>query len=75
MKVAMINLWNRLKREEPNANIIMQIHDQIIVECPEDRAENVSKILEEEMRVEKFFSFSVPLKVKISVGKNWAELD
>lgn len=75
MKVAMINIWNRLKKEEPNANIIMQIHDQIIVECPEDRAENVSKILEEEMRVEKFFGFSVPLKVKISVGKNWAELD
>lgn len=75
MKVAMINIWNRLEKEEPNSKIIMQIHDQIIVECPENRAEKVLKILEEEMKVEKFFGFSVSLKVKLSVGKNWAELD
>ncbi|MCS7213215.1 MAG: DNA polymerase I [Candidatus Calescibacterium sp.] len=75
MKVAMINIWNRLKREEPKAKIVMQIHDQIIVECPEDKADSVSKILQEEMRVESFFGFSVPLKVKVSIGRNWAEFE
>ncbi len=75
MKIAMIKVHSSLKKEIPQAKIIMQIHDEIIIECPEGSEETVSKILLENMKIEEEIGFSVPLKINIKVGRNWAELD
>jgi len=75
MKVAMIRVWKKLKERVPDAKIIMQVHDEIIVECREEKADEVQEILESEMKIEDVFGLTVPLKVKISKGKTWAELD
>lgn len=69
MKLAMIKVYNRLKSEEPDAKIVMQVHDELIVEAPDSSVENVKKILKEEM--ENVVSLNVPLIVDVTSGKNW----
>ena len=71
MKLAMIKVYNRLYTEEPDAKIVMQVHDELIVEAPDSRIENVNKILKEEM--ENVASINVPLTVDVTSGKNWLE--
>ncbi len=75
MKTAMIRIWKRLKKELKGAKIIIQVHDEIITETPEKEVNKVAKIIEEEMKkVGEDFSLSVPLEVKVSIGKKWSEL-
>ncbi len=71
MKLAMVNVQRRLKREGLSANIILQVHDELIVECPEEEAEFVCNILKDEM--ERAVDLSVPLTVDAHIGKNWME--
>ena len=71
MKLAMVNVHNRLKREQLRAKIILQVHDEIIIECPEEEAAAVSEILQYEM--ERVADLSVPLNVDAHIGKNWME--
>ncbi len=71
MKLAMIRVYERLRRDEPDAKLVMQVHDELIVEAPDDRVESVKKILREEM--EGAVSLSVPLTVDVTSGKNWLE--
>ncbi len=69
IKIAMIKVYNRLKTDKTNSRLIMQVHDELIVEAPVDKSEKVCKILKEEM--ENAVSFSVPLTVDVHVGKTW----
>ena len=69
IKIAMIRVEDRLKREIPEARLIMQVHDELIVEAPEDKAESASVILKEEM--EGAARLKVPLTVDVNVGKTW----
>ena len=71
MKLAMIKVYERLKKDEPEARLVMQVHDELIVEAPDGRVEAVKKILREEM--EGAVSLSVPLTVDVTSGKNWLE--
>ncbi len=71
MKLAMIRVYNRLAKEEPNAKIVMQVHDELVVEAPRERAESVGRILAEEMSG--VAELSVPLTVDVTCGKNWLE--
>ena len=71
MKLAMIKVYNRLRDEEPDARIVMQVHDELIVEAPDNKIDNVKKILKEEM--ESVASLNVPLTVDVTSGKNWLE--
>ena len=71
MKLAMIKVYERLWREEPEAKIVMQVHDELIVEAPEERIESVKAILREEM--ESAVNLNVPLTVDVTSGKNWLE--
>ena len=71
MKLAMIAVWRRLKREKLQARLVLQVHDELIVECPEGEAETVAKLLAEEM--EGVASLSVPLTAEAHWGKNWLE--
>ena len=71
IKLAMVRVWERLRREELQAKLLLQVHDELIVECPEAEAEKVKGILREEM--ENAVSLSVPLLVEVGIGHSWAE--
>ena len=71
MKIAMINVYNRLKKEKLEAKIVLQIHDELIIECKIEEKEEVKRILQEEM--ESATELRVPLKVDISEAENWYE--
>ena len=69
MKRAMIAVDRRLKDEAPTARLVMQVHDELIVEADERDAELISRILVEEMQGAA--SLSLPLLVEAGVGKTW----
>lgn len=69
MKLAMINVWKRLKAEKLDAKLILQVHDELIVECIEAEADKVAAVLKEEM--ENAITISVPLTVDVNYGKSW----
>ena len=71
MKIAMINVHSRLKAERLEARLILQVHDELIAECPENEAEKVMAVLTEEM--ERAASLSVPLIAEAHAGKSWHE--
>ncbi len=71
MKLAMVNVHRRLKAEQFSAKIILQVHDELIVECPEEEADFVCEILRQEM--ERVAELSVPLTVDAHIGRNWME--
>ncbi len=71
MKKAMINVYRALKSECPEARLVMQVHDELIVEAPREKAELVKEILKREM--ENTVSLSVPLTVDVTMGENWLE--
>ena len=69
MKIAMINVFNRLRKENLDAKIILQVHDELIVEAKKECQEQVETILKEEM--ESAMKLKIPLKVEISEANNW----
>ncbi len=69
IKIAMIKVYNRLKAEIPEARLIMQIHDELIVEAPEEMAEKAVEILKTEMQ--NSASLSVPLIADTGKGRTW----
>ena len=71
IKLAMIKVDERLKRDCKSAHLVMQVHDELIVECPDESVELVKQILKEEM--EGVMSLSIPLTVEVTAGKNWLE--
>ena len=71
MKLAMVRVFDRLRREAPEARLLLQVHDELIVECPEAMAEQTARLLTEEM--EGVMRLSVPLIAEARWGKNWLE--
>ena len=71
MKLAMIETHRRLHSSNLRAKLVLQVHDELIVECPEEEAEQVSEILRESMSG--IASLCVPLPVDVNTGKSWAE--
>ena len=71
IKLAMVNVYNRLKAEGLEAKLILQVHDELICECPEHEAERVAGLLSEEMSGAA--KLSVPLTVDAKIGHSWAE--
>lgn len=69
IKIAMIRVFERLKAEYPEAKLIMQVHDELIIEAPEKDAQNVAKLLKDTM--ENACKLSVPLTVEVACGKTW----
>jgi DNA polymerase-1 len=69
IKIAMVNVDNRIKAEGLSSRLILQVHDELIVEAPADEAMRVTMLLQEEM--EKAVSLSVPLIAEASVGETW----
>lgn len=71
IKLAMVNVYRKLKEEKLEARLILQVHDELIVECPANEAERVKQILEYEM--ENAVQLTVPLTVDAHIGQSWAE--
>ena len=71
IKLAMVRVWKRMKAELPEARLVLQIHDELIVECPEGQSEQAVAILQEEMT--DVAHLKVPLIADAHVGKNWLD--
>ena len=69
IKIAMIKVYNRLKAEIPSARLIMQIHDELIVEVPQSEADKAAEILREEMQ--NAATLRVPLIADTGKGRTW----
>lgn len=69
IKIAMIMVYKRLKEEYPQSKLIMQVHDELIIETPESDAEKISQLLTETM--EHACEMSVPFTVEANIGKTW----
>lgn len=69
IKIAMVNVAKALKREKLKTNIVLQVHDELMLEAPENEVERASEILKYEM--EHAVELSVPLTVEVHTGKNW----
>ncbi len=69
IKLAMIKVYDRLKNEFPKAKLIMQVHDELIIEAPEEQAQDVAALLKETM--ENACKMSVPFTVEVACGKTW----
>ena len=71
MKMAMIKVYNRLRNDGLDAKIVMQVHDELVLEVRDDLVPTVKALLKEEM--ENTVSLSIPLTVEVTSGKNWLE--
>ena len=71
IKIAMVKIADRLKREGLKAEMLLQVHDELNFNVPLDEVDRVKELVREEM--EGAFSLSVPLRVDIGVGANWLE--
>ena len=67
----MVHVAQRMEREGLQAKLILQVHDELIVECPEAEAETVRTLLTEEM--ERVAQLSVPLAAEAGIGRSWAD--
>lgn len=72
IKIAMIRVYKRLKKELPEARLILQVHDELIVEAPENLAAKAAVILQEEM--ENAVKLAVPLPCDAKTGKTWFDV-
>ena len=68
MKLAMINIYNRLNERNLKSKIILQVHDEILIEAEPEEKEELEEILKQEM--ENIIKLKVPLKIDIEEGKN-----
>ena len=69
IKLAMVHVWQRLREEKLQARLLLQVHDELIVEAPEAECDEVKRILKEEM--ENVVHYSVPLTTEVGTGKTW----
>ena len=67
----MIRVWKALKAEGLKAKLILQVHDELIVECPEEETEQVKEVLTREM--EDAVDYAVPMRADSAAGKSWGE--
>ena len=72
IKIAMINVYNRIKKEVLKSRLILQIHDELIIEAYDEELESIVQILKEEM--ENAVDIGVKLSAEVEVGDNWYEI-
>ena len=72
IKIAMVSVYHRLKEECPDAHMILQVHDELIIDAPKNQREKVAGILEECMC--NAVILNVPLVAEVNSGSNWFEL-
>ena len=67
----MIKVHSELSQKFPEVKLLLQVHDELIAECPENQAEEVANLIKTTM--ESVINLSVPLKVSVETGKRWGE--
>ncbi len=72
IKLAMIRVDNTLREKYPEATLLLQVHDELIVECPENIADDVAKLISNEMQ--QVASLKVPLLAEAKIGKSWFDV-
>jgi DNA polymerase-1 len=77
IKLAMLNIYRRLKQERRQSRMLLQIHDELVFEVPPEEFDDVATLVREEMTtpLEKALKLEVPLKVDLSVGPNWLDVE
>ena len=73
IKVAMIRIQNRIEESGLSTKMIMQVHDELVFEVPEEELQEAIPMIQNEM--ETVMDLSVPLKISIDSGRNWAEMN
>ena len=71
IKLAMIRVWKAMKEAGLEAKLVLQVHDELIVECPEGETEQVKELLTREM--EGVVDYAVPMRADSAAGKSWGE--
>ncbi len=71
IKIAMIRVYNRLREEGLRAKLILQVHDELLIEAPKEESERVAELLKQEMG--QAATLSVPMEVEVGVGTTWQE--
>ncbi len=69
IKLAMVKVYRKLKEQMPDVKLILQVHDELILEAPADQAEKAAMLLKDEM--ESAVKMAVPLTVDVHCGKSW----
>lgn len=69
MKIAMIHVWEELREKNLSSRLILQIHDELLIETKREEAEEVARLLEEEMK--KAAKLAVSLEADVHTGENW----
>jgi DNA polymerase-1 len=71
IKIAMVRIENRLRKESLKAKMLLQVHDELLFEVPEEERERVAEVVKEEM--EGACPLESGLAVELAWGKNWKE--
>ena len=71
IKLAMINIHRRLKKEHWESKMLLQVHDELVFDVPKAEVERLTAMVKEEM--ESAFTLDVPLVVDVGIGQNWLE--
>ena len=71
IKIAMVNIFERFQKEKIRSKLILQVHDELVIDAFEEEKEIVSQILKSEM--ENAVTLSVPLIAEVHSGENWYE--
>ena len=69
IKLAMIDVYNALNDKKMKSELILQVHDELIIDCPKNEIDEVVKLLKEKM--ENVVKLNVPLLVDVNYGKSW----
>ncbi|MGL5646431.1 MAG: DNA polymerase I [Clostridium sp.] len=72
IKIAMINVYNRIQKENLKSELLLQVHDELILNVKEDELEKVKGLVKEEM--ENVLKLDVPLEVDSNTGKTWYDI-
>ena len=73
LKIAMIRLHSTLRERGLRSRMLLQVHDELVLESPDDEVDTVVPLVREVMG--NAFELAVPLKVDVEVGKNWLEME
>ncbi len=68
----MIKIYNSLQTKQLKSKIILQIHDELILQCPTQEIDFIKKLVKKQM--ETVISWKIPLIITVRTGKNWAEI-
>ena len=71
IKIAMINIWKELKKQKLEAQMLLQVHDELNFDVPKSELEQVKQIVKEQM--ENAVEVGLPLEVEMNAAQNWLE--